>query len=56
MGRNFRQPSEGLGFDGSGVAPRWRSEMIWRSWRVRKPGRPTVHDPNETPKIGPDLG
>jgi hypothetical protein len=28
LGRNFRQPSEGLGFDGSPVAHMWRT-MIW---------------------------
>ena len=28
IGRNFRQPEEGLGFDGSPVAHMWRS-MIW---------------------------
>ncbi len=28
IGRNFRQPQEGLGFDGSPVAHMWRS-MIW---------------------------
>jgi hypothetical protein len=28
VGRNFRQPKEGLGFDGSPVAHMWRS-MIW---------------------------
>jgi len=28
LGRNFRQPKEGLGFDGSPVAHMWRS-MIW---------------------------
>jgi hypothetical protein len=28
VGRNFRQPSEGLGFDGSPVAHMWRT-MIW---------------------------
>jgi hypothetical protein len=28
VGRNFRQPPEGLGFDGSGVAHMWRT-MIW---------------------------
>ena len=28
IGRNFRQPKEGLGFDGSAVAHMWRS-MIW---------------------------
>jgi len=28
VGRNFRQPQEGLGFDGSGVAHMWRT-MIW---------------------------
>ncbi len=28
VGRNFRQPEEGLGFDGSGVAHMWRT-MIW---------------------------
>jgi hypothetical protein len=28
LGRNFRQPEEGLGFDGSPVAHMWRS-MIW---------------------------
>ena len=28
IGRNFRQPAEGLGFDGSPVAHMWRS-MIW---------------------------
>jgi hypothetical protein len=28
IGRNFRQPREGLGFDGSPVAHMWRS-MIW---------------------------
>jgi hypothetical protein len=28
VGRNFRQPAEGLGFDGSGVAHMWRT-MIW---------------------------
>jgi len=28
IGRNFRQPKEGLGFDGSPVAHMWRS-MIW---------------------------
>ena len=28
MGRNFRQPKEGLGFDGSPVAHMWRT-MIW---------------------------
>lgn len=28
IGRHFRQPSEGLGFDGSGVAHMWRS-AIW---------------------------
>jgi len=27
-GRNFRQPREGLGFDGSPVAHMWRT-MIW---------------------------
>jgi hypothetical protein len=27
-GRNFRQPREGLGFDGSLVAHMWRT-MIW---------------------------
>ncbi len=28
VGRNFRQPREGLGFDGSAVAHMWRT-MIW---------------------------
>ena len=28
VGRNFRQPDEGLGFDGSPVAHMWRT-MIW---------------------------
>jgi hypothetical protein len=28
IGRNFRQPKQGLGFDGSPVAHMWRS-MIW---------------------------
>ena len=28
VGRHFRQPSEGLGFDGSPVAHMWRT-MIW---------------------------
>jgi hypothetical protein len=28
IGRHFRQPREGLGFDGSPVAHMWRS-MIW---------------------------
>jgi hypothetical protein len=28
IGRNFRQPKEGLGFDGSPVAHMWRS-IIW---------------------------
>jgi hypothetical protein len=28
VGRNFRQPEEGLGFDGSPVAHMWRA-MIW---------------------------
>jgi hypothetical protein len=28
VGRNFRQPAEGLGFDGSSVAHMWRT-MIW---------------------------
>jgi hypothetical protein len=28
IGRNFRQPKEGLGFDSSPVAHMWRS-MIW---------------------------
>jgi hypothetical protein len=28
IGRNFRQPAEGLGFDGSAVAHMWRT-MIW---------------------------
>jgi hypothetical protein len=28
VGRNFRQPGEGLGFDGSPVAHMWRT-MIW---------------------------
>jgi hypothetical protein len=28
VGRNFRQPEEGLGFDGSPVAHMWRT-MIW---------------------------
>ncbi len=28
IGRNFRQPEEGLGFDGSPVAHMWRT-MIW---------------------------
>jgi hypothetical protein len=28
LGRHFRQPKEGLGFDGSPVAHMWRS-MIW---------------------------
>ena len=28
IGWNFRQPKEGLGFDGSPVAHMWRS-MIW---------------------------
>jgi hypothetical protein len=28
VGRNFRQPREGLGFDGSPVAHMWRT-MIW---------------------------
>ena len=28
IGRHFRQPPEGLGFDGSGVAHMWRS-AIW---------------------------
>jgi hypothetical protein len=28
LGRHFRQPTEGLGFDGSPVAHKWRS-MIW---------------------------
>jgi hypothetical protein len=28
VGRNFRQPPEGLGFDGSPVAHMWRT-MIW---------------------------
>jgi hypothetical protein len=28
VGRNFRQPAEGLGFDGSPVAHMWRT-MIW---------------------------
>jgi hypothetical protein len=28
VGRNFRQPREGLGFDGSPAAHMWRT-MIW---------------------------
>lgn len=28
IGRNFRQPEDGLGFDGSPVAHMWRA-MIW---------------------------
>ena len=28
VGRNFKQPKEGLGFDGSPVAHMWRT-MIW---------------------------
>lgn len=28
IGRNFKQPKEGLGFDGSPTAHMWRS-MIW---------------------------
>jgi len=28
IGRNFRQPSQGLGFDGSPTAHMWRT-MIW---------------------------
>lgn len=28
IGRHFRQPKQGLGFDGSPVAHMWRS-MIW---------------------------
>ena len=28
IGRNFREPAEGLGFDGSAVAHMWRT-MIW---------------------------
>jgi hypothetical protein len=28
IGRNFKQPKEGLGFDGSPVAHMWRT-MIW---------------------------
>jgi hypothetical protein len=28
IGRNFKQPAEGLGFDGSPVAHMWRT-MIW---------------------------
>jgi hypothetical protein len=28
IGRHFRQPAQGLGFDGSGVAHMWRS-IIW---------------------------
>jgi hypothetical protein len=28
VGRHFRQPAEGLGFDGSPVAHMWRT-MIW---------------------------
>ena len=28
IGRHFRQPKEGLGFDGSPVAHMWRT-MIW---------------------------
>jgi hypothetical protein len=28
IGRNFRQPKEGLGFDGSPTAHMWRT-MIW---------------------------
>ena len=28
IGRHFKQPKEGLGFDGSPVAHMWRS-MIW---------------------------
>ena len=28
IGRNFRQPTEGLGFDGSPVAHMWRT-IIW---------------------------
>jgi hypothetical protein len=28
IGRNFREPKEGLGFDGSPVAHMWRT-MIW---------------------------
>ena len=28
IGRNFRQPREGLGFDGSPAAHMWRT-MIW---------------------------
>ena len=28
IGRNFRQPAEGLGFDGSKVAHMWRT-IIW---------------------------
>jgi len=28
IGRNFKQPKEGLGFDGSPVAHMWRA-MIW---------------------------
>jgi hypothetical protein len=28
IGRNFREPEEGLGFDGSPVAHMWRT-MIW---------------------------
>ena len=28
VGRNFKQPAEGLGFDGSPVAHMWRT-MIW---------------------------
>ena len=30
VGRPFRQPAEGLGFDGSPVAHMWRT-MIWPS-------------------------
>jgi hypothetical protein len=28
IGRNFKEPEEGLGFDGSPVAHMWRT-MIW---------------------------
>jgi hypothetical protein len=28
VGRHFRRPAEGLGFDGSSVAHMWRT-MIW---------------------------
>ncbi len=33
MGRNFKQPKEGLGFDGSPVAHMWRT-LIWPNNRL----------------------